>query len=154
MNEMKVAQACLTLGTPWATHSQWNSPGQNTGVGSLSLHQGIFPTQGSNPGLLHCRQILYPLAPREALGKPRSRGRGMQKDSEARGMGADTQVCPPEMSAGPVVCSSDWAGCGGHRGSQVCDPLCSPWASRCVRLSRSEATWTSSPTQMGPLCAA
>ena len=31
------------------------SPGQNTGVGSLSLLQGIFPTQGSNPGLLHCR---------------------------------------------------------------------------------------------------
>ena len=32
---------------------------QNTGVGSLSLLQGIFPTQGSNPGLLHCRWILY-----------------------------------------------------------------------------------------------
>ena len=31
-----------------------NSPGQNTGVGSLSLLQGILPTQGSNPGLLHC----------------------------------------------------------------------------------------------------
>ena len=37
----------------------WNSPGQNTGVGSLSLLQGIFPTQGSNPGLPSCRQILY-----------------------------------------------------------------------------------------------
>ena len=37
----------------------WNSPGQNTGVGSLSLLQGIFPTQGSNTGLLHCRRILY-----------------------------------------------------------------------------------------------
>ena len=35
--------------------SPWNSPGQNTGVGSLSLLQGIFPTQGSNPGLPHCR---------------------------------------------------------------------------------------------------
>ena len=32
-------------------YSSWNSPGQNTGVGSLSLLQGIFPTQGSNPGL-------------------------------------------------------------------------------------------------------
>ena len=38
-----------------------NSPSQNTGVGSLSLLQGIFPTQGSNPGLLHCRWILYQL---------------------------------------------------------------------------------------------
>ena len=39
--------------------SPWNSPGQNTGVGSLSLLQGIFSTQGLNPGLLHCRWILY-----------------------------------------------------------------------------------------------
>ena len=43
-------------------YSPWNSPGQNTGVGSLSLRQGIFPTQGSNPGLLHCRWILYQLS--------------------------------------------------------------------------------------------
>ena len=40
-------------------YSPWNSPGQNIGVGSLSLLQGIFPTQGSNPGLLHCRWTLY-----------------------------------------------------------------------------------------------
>ena len=42
-------------------YSPWNSPGQNTGGGSCSRLQGIFPTQGSNPGLLHCRQILYQL---------------------------------------------------------------------------------------------
>ena len=41
------------------TYSPWNSPGQNTGVGSLLLLQEIFPTQGLNPGLPHCRQILY-----------------------------------------------------------------------------------------------
>ena len=48
----------------WSTlgYSPWNSPGQDTGVGSLSLLQGIFPTQGSNPGLLHCRRILYQLS--------------------------------------------------------------------------------------------
>ena len=40
-------------------HGLWNSPGQNTGVGSLSLLQGIFSTQGSNPGLPHCRRIFY-----------------------------------------------------------------------------------------------
>ena len=39
-------------------YSQWNSPGQNTGVGSLSLLQLIFPTQGSNLGLPRCRRIL------------------------------------------------------------------------------------------------
>ena len=40
-------------------YSPWNSPGQNTGEGSLSLLQGIFPTQVSNPGLLHYRQIFF-----------------------------------------------------------------------------------------------
>ena len=43
-------------------YSPWNSPGQNTGVGSLSLHQRIFPTQGSNPGLPPCRPVLYRLS--------------------------------------------------------------------------------------------
>ena len=49
-----------------ALYSPWNSPGQNTGVGSLSLLQGIFPTQGLNPGLLHCRWILYQLSHKES----------------------------------------------------------------------------------------
>ena len=47
---------------PHGLYNPWNSPGQSTGVGSLSLLQGIFPTQGSNPGLPHCRQILYQLS--------------------------------------------------------------------------------------------
>ena len=47
---------------PHGLYSPWNSPGQNTGVGSLSLLQGIFPTQGSNPGLLDCRWILFQLS--------------------------------------------------------------------------------------------
>ena len=42
-------------------YSPWNSPSQNTGMGTLSLPLGIFPTQGSNPGLPHCRRILYQL---------------------------------------------------------------------------------------------
>ena len=49
----------------FATHglyNPWNSPGQNTGGGSLSLLQGIFLIQGSNPGLPHYRRILYPLS--------------------------------------------------------------------------------------------
>ena len=44
---------------PHGLYNPWNSPGQNTGVGSRPLLQGIFLTQGSNPGLPHCRQILY-----------------------------------------------------------------------------------------------
>ena len=46
---------------PHGLYSPWNSQGQNTGVGSLSLLQGIFPTVGSNPGLLPFRQILHQL---------------------------------------------------------------------------------------------
>ena len=49
---------------PHGLYSPWNSPGQNTGVGSLSLLQRIFSTQGSNPGLSHCRWILYQLSHR------------------------------------------------------------------------------------------
>ena len=47
---------------PHGLYSLWNSPSQNTGVGSRSLLQGIFPTQGSNPGLPNCRRILYQLS--------------------------------------------------------------------------------------------
>ena len=47
---------------PHGPQSPWASPGQNTGVGRLSLLQGIFPTQGWNSGLLHCRWILYHLS--------------------------------------------------------------------------------------------
>ena len=53
------------LATPWTMQSI-EFPGQNTGVGSLSLLQGIFPIQGSNPGLLHYRQILYQLSHQES----------------------------------------------------------------------------------------
>ena len=56
----------LTLCDAMGLYSPWNYPGQNTGVGSLSLLQGIFPTQGLNPGLLHCRWILYQLSHRES----------------------------------------------------------------------------------------
>ena len=57
-----VTKACLTLATPWTVACQaplWDSPGKNTGVGCHFLLSGIFPTQESNPGLLHCRQNTY-----------------------------------------------------------------------------------------------
>ena len=49
----------MTLWTVAHQARLWNSPGKNTGVGCHFLLQGIFPTQGSNPGLLHCGQTLY-----------------------------------------------------------------------------------------------
>ena len=47
---------------PHGLYTPWNSPGRNTGLNSLSLLQGLFPTQGLNPDLPHCRQILYQLS--------------------------------------------------------------------------------------------
>ena len=47
---------------PHGLYTPWNSPGQNTGVCSLSLLRGIFPTLGLNPGVPHCRWILYQLS--------------------------------------------------------------------------------------------
>ena len=47
---------------PHELYSPWNSPSQNTGVGSRSLLQVIFPTLGSNRGLPHCRPTLYQLS--------------------------------------------------------------------------------------------
>ena len=59
-----VAQSCPTLGnamdcSPPGSSLHGDSPGKNTAVGCHALLQGIFPTQGSNPGLLHWRWILY-----------------------------------------------------------------------------------------------
>ena len=62
-----VAQSCPTLFdpidcSPPGSSVHRNSPGNNTGVGCHALLQGIFPTQGLNPGLSHCRWILYQLS--------------------------------------------------------------------------------------------
>ena len=64
---MLVTQLCPTLCDPCGLQFArllclWNSPGKNTGMGCHSLLKGIFPSQGSNPGVLHCRQILYCLS--------------------------------------------------------------------------------------------
>ena len=69
LSRVRLLQSC-------GLYSSWNSPGQNTGVGSLSLLQQIFPTQGSNPGLPHCKQILYQLSHK---GSPFSSGSSQPK---------------------------------------------------------------------------
>ena len=60
--------------SPPGSYVHGDSPGMNAGVGSHSFLQGIFLTQGSNPGLLHCRQILYCLSHQ---GSPRSLPRAL-----------------------------------------------------------------------------
>ena len=62
-----VTQACPTLWDPMdysppGSSVHGDSPRKNTGMGCHALFQGIFPTQGSNSGLPHCRRILYPLS--------------------------------------------------------------------------------------------
>ena len=62
-----VTQSCPTLCDPMdcsppGSSVHGDSPGKNTGVDWHALFQEIFPTQGSNPGLLHCRRILYRLS--------------------------------------------------------------------------------------------
>ena len=62
-----VSQSCLTLCNPMdcsppGSSVHGDSPGKNTGVGCHALLQGIFPTQGLNPGLLRCWRILYHLS--------------------------------------------------------------------------------------------
>ena len=62
---IRVSESCSVVSNsswPHELYSPWNSPGQNTGVGCLSLLQWIFPTQESNWGLLHCRWIFYQLS--------------------------------------------------------------------------------------------
>ena len=65
--------------TPWTVatrpHGPWDLPGKNTGLGCHFLLQGIFPTQGSNLGLLHCRWILYCLSPQGSPWKHYARAR-------------------------------------------------------------------------------
>ena len=73
----KQSLCCSVLSCVWLFVTLWtvptrpsvhgHSPGKNTGVGHHALLRGIFPTQGSNPGLLHCRQILYQLSYQESL---------------------------------------------------------------------------------------
>ena len=65
-SEVKVTQSSLPL---WDPMQSMDSPGQNTAVGSLSLLHGIFPTRGSNPGLPHCRWLLYQLSHKGSRGK-------------------------------------------------------------------------------------
>ena len=104
---------------PHGLYSPWNSPGQNTGVGSLFLLQEIIPTQGSNPGLLHCRWILYQLSHQGSsrilgwVAYPFSRDLLTQESNQGllycrrilyqlnyQGSPSEAKLCSKELSAG------------------------------------------------------
>ena len=94
---------------PHGLHSPWNSPGHNTGVGSLSLLQGIFPAQVSNPGLLHCWQILYQLSHKGSPGilawaaYPFSSG-SSQPSNQTRSPALQVDSLPTELSGKALPC--------------------------------------------------
>ena len=77
---------------PHGLYSSWNSPGQNAGVGSHSLHEGIFPTWRSNPGLPHSRQIVYQLS------------HGENPDRSSVQFSSVAQSCPTLWD--PIRCST------------------------------------------------
>jgi len=67
--EVKWNESCSVVSDylqPHGLWQSWNSPGQNTGMASFSFLQGIFPTQGLNPGFPHYRHILYQLSHQES----------------------------------------------------------------------------------------
>ena len=83
-------------------YSPWNSPGQNTG--SCFLLQGLFPTQGSNPGLPHCKQTLYCLSHQGRL-------RAMKNRSSLKALGC---CCQDGRGGGSWICSLNVPLLSGH----------------------------------------
>ena len=92
---------------PHGLYSSWISSGQNTGVGSFSLFQGIFPTQELNSALLHCRQILYQLSHKGRLrilqwvACPFSRSSRPRNQTGSPALQADS--LPTELSRKPTI---------------------------------------------------
>ena len=118
--KVKVTQSCPTLCDPHGLYNLWNSPDQSTGVGSLSLLQGILSTQGSNPGLPHCRRTLYQLSHREAqvteqtfrTQEARGSGRAIHMlllSAHALSFLPSLQMSPPGWWTG----TGEWAGLAG-----------------------------------------
>ena len=90
----------------------WDAPSKNTGVGFHFVLQGIFPTQGSNPGLLHCRWILYYLIHQ---GSP-----GRSKSSDKPGWESKCLLIPPQTQLWVAKESfSEEEGCWALKGSRI-----------------------------------
>ena len=110
-NRVSVAQCCLTLcdptdcGPPGSCHG--DSSGKNAGVGCHFLLQGLFPTQGWDPSLLNCRQILHCLSRQESPANPRHSNylillRVRSQREERAGSHVITWCAAPQRS-GPFV---------------------------------------------------
>ena len=126
----------------------WDSPGKNTGVGCHALLHGIFPTQGSNPGLPHCRQILYCLSHQgspgilEWVAYPFSRGSSPPRSQTGVSCvvgrffirGATQEALTPGWSPA-ILCSADSEGRTRHSGC---------FTTGHIKISPRGASWWSS----------
>ena len=131
------SKSCLVVSNSLWPHGLWNIPGQKTGVGSLSLLQGIFPTQELNPGIPHCRQILY-----------QPSHEGSPKMWRCRGLNPGPHTCkacalPLSYIPFPqILCS--W-------NEDVENRIFSSFPKHCVRSGHSEfSPWVPLPIQIGP----
>ena len=109
-----VTQSCLILCNPTdysPPGSCVNSPGENTGVGCHALLQGIFPIQGSNPGLPHCRQIHYQLSQQEAPMWREDRYLSPGRSSLRAGNLALSRCSAPEQCLPPACARSTLTEC-------------------------------------------
>ena len=102
-----VSESLLVMSYSFRPHP-WDSPGHNTGVGCLSLLQETFTTQGSNPDLPHCRQILYQLShkgsPRTLVSLAYPFSRDLPRSGIKRGSAAlQADSLPTELSGKPKV---------------------------------------------------
>ena len=101
---------------PHGLYSPWNSLGQNTRVRSLSLLQGILPTQGSNPGLLHYRWSLYQLTHKEEKGTREDEMAGWHHQLNGHKFNQPLGVVDGQ---GSLACYSPW----GHKESDTTERL-------------------------------
>ena len=83
----------------------WDFPGKDTGVGFHFLLQGIFPTQGSNPGLLYCRQILYQLSYK---GSPRRKKKKKQQNTRKTSISASLTMLKSLTVWITTTCGKFW----------------------------------------------
>ena len=146
---------------PHGPYSPRNSPGQNTGVGSRSLLQGIFPTQGSNSDLPHCGRILHQLSHQMkavlfaarmncCLGRWDFTGRNVETGRP--GVGRDGrslgEAGRPGVGATGILASASARELGGERDQRGLTSMETPrlpqgWSSACSHLClhRTEAGW-------------
>ena len=118
-SEVQLLSCVWLFATPWAVAYQllcpWDFPGNSPGVDCHFLLQGIFPTQGSNPGLLHCRQTLYRLSHQ---GSPLGHGRAPLRFNHLQSPFLNSRKLEKKITMNTVTAAA--------KSLQSCPTLCDP----------------------------